>query len=71
MDRLDHISTATGRVIGTAETASAAKVYKFDDPSWHQHDVVSLQVTMDHLVSVKIGHPGQNLVSVQSQDSLW
>lgn len=26
---------------------------------------------MDHLVQVKVGHPAQNLVSVQSQDALW
>lgn len=26
---------------------------------------------MDHLVQVKVGHPGQNLVSVESQDPLW
>lgn len=50
VDRLDHVSAVASRVIGAAETAGTAKVYELDDPSWHEHHIVSLQVTVDHLV---------------------
>lgn len=68
MDRLEQICTVASSVI---ETACTAKVNELDDASGHKHDIVSLQITMNHHVQVKVGHPFQNLVCVQSQDSLW
>lgn len=64
MDRLEQISTVAGRVVETAETARAAKVYELDYASGHQHHIVSLQITMNHPVQVKVGHPFQDLVRV-------
>lgn len=64
MNRLEQISTVASSVVDTAEAACAAKVYKLDDASGHQHDIVSLQITMNHPVQVKVGHPFQDLVGV-------
>lgn len=64
MDRFEQISAVASRVVQAAETACTAKVYELDDASGHQHDVVSLQVTMNHPVEVKVGHPFQDLMAV-------
>lgn len=71
MDRLEQIAAVAGSVVQAAETARTAKVYELDDASGHQHDVVSLQVPMNHSVQVKEGHPFQDLMGVKSQDTLW
>lgn len=71
MDRLQQISTVASGVVQAAETTRTAKVDELDDTSGHQHDVVSLQVTMNHPVQMKVGHPFQNLMCVQGQDTLW
>lgn len=64
MDRLENISAVASSVVKAAETACTAKVYELDDTCGHQHDVVSLQVTMNHSVQVKVGHPLQDLMGV-------
>lgn len=71
MDRLEQVSTAASGVVQAAEASCAPKIYELDDTSGHQHDVISLQVTMNHSVQVQIGHPFHDLECVQSQDTLW
>lgn len=71
MDRLQQVSTVASSVVQAAETSCTPEVYELDDTSGHQHDIVPLQVTMNHSVQVKIGHPFHDLTCVQSQDSLW
>lgn len=71
MDGLEQISTVACSVGQATETSSAAKVYELDDASGHQHDIISFQVTVNHPVQVKVGHPFQDLMGVQSQHSLW
>lgn len=71
MDRLQQVCTVAGVVAEAAEAARAAEVYQFDDSRGHQHDVVPLQVTVNHLVQVKVGDSFQNLLGVESQDALW
>lgn len=70
MDRLEKVPAVARRVVQTAETPSAAKVYQLDDTSGHQHYIVSLQVTMNDPFLMEIGHACQDLMGVQSQDSL-
>lgn len=64
MYRLEQISTVACSVVQAAETACTAKVYELDDTGGYQHDVVSLQVTMNHPVQVKVGHSLQDLMGV-------
>lgn len=66
MDRLKKVSTVACSMVQAAETTCAAKVYELDDAGGHQHDVISLQVSMNHPVQVKIGHSFQDLMGVQS-----
>lgn len=66
MDRLEQVSAAACRVGQATETSCTSKVYELDDASGHQHDVISFQVTMNHPVQMKVGHPFQDLMGVQS-----
>lgn len=71
MDRLEQVCAVAGVVAEAAEAAGAAEVYQLDDARGHQHDVVPLQVAVNHPVQVKVGDSFQNLLCVQSQDALW
>lgn len=64
MYRLEQITAVACSVVQAAEAACTAEVYELDDTSGHQHDVVSLQVTMNHPVQVKVGHSLQDLMGV-------
>lgn len=70
MHRLQQVAALACSVVRAAEAACTAKVYELDDTGGHQHDVVPLQVTVNHPVQVKVGHPFQDLMSVQSQNTL-
>ncbi len=70
MNGFEQISTAACSVVEAAETTCATEVYQLNDASGHQHDIVSLQVTMNYPAQVKVGHPLQNLMGVKSQDTL-
>lgn len=72
MDRLQQVcAAATAAAADAAEAASAAEVDQLDDPCGHQHDVVPLQVAVNHLAQVEVGHALHDLLGVQSQDALW
>lgn len=71
VDRPQQVCTVAGVVAEAAEAACAAKVYQLDDSRGHQHDVVPLQVAVNHPVQVKVGDSFQNLLCVQNQDTLW
>lgn len=68
VDRLQQVRAVAAVV---AEAARAAEVYQLDDSRGHQHDVVPLQVAVDHPVQVKVGDSLQDLLRVESQDALW
>ena len=71
MDRLEEIAAVAGGVVDrAAEAAGAAKVDELDDAGGHQHDVVALQVPVDHPVQVQVGHALQDLAGVKGQDAL-
>jgi len=64
LEQIAAAAAAAGGVVQEAEAASTAKVYELDDASGHQHDVVPLQVSVNHPVQVKVGHPLQDLMGV-------
>lgn len=70
VDRLQQVCAAAA-VAQAAEAASAAEVDQLDDSCGHQHDVVPLQVAVNHPAQVEVGHSLHNLLGVQSQDALW
>lgn len=70
VDRPQEVHAVAGRVAEATEAARAAEVDQLDDSRGHQHDVVPLQVAVNHPVQVKVGHSFQNLLGVQSQDPL-
>lgn len=70
MDRLDQVAAVAAGVVEAAEAPGTAEVYELDDTGGHEHDVVPLQVTVDHSVQVEVGHALQDLMAVQRQDAL-
>lgn len=71
MDRLQQVRAVAGGVADAAEAARAAEVNQLDDSRGHQHDVVPLQVSVNHPVQVKVGDSFHDLLRVQCQDALW
>lgn len=65
VDRLDQVPTLAAGVVEVAEARGTAEVYELDDAGGHEHDVVPLQVAVDHPVLVEVGHTLQDLMAVQ------
>ena len=70
MDRLDQVSAVAAGGVEAAEAPGAAEVYELDHAGGHEHDVVPLQVAVDHAVQVEVGHALQDLMAVERQDVL-
>lgn len=70
MDRFDQVPTLAAGVVEAAEAPGTAKVYELDDAGGHEHDVVPLQVPVNHPLQVEVGHTLQDLMAVQRQDTL-
>lgn len=71
VDRLQQVCAVAGLVAEAAEATRAPKVDQLDDSRGHQHDVVPLQVAVNHPVQVKVGDSFQYLLCVQNQDAFW
>ena len=70
MDGLDQVGAVAAAGVEAAEAPGAAEVYELDHTGGHEHDVVALQVAVDHAVQVEVGHALQDLMAVERQDVL-